>query len=240
MIAASPMSSSRITLAAAADAMRGGRVAAAADAYAGAAAINARDPRVLDGQQRVAEIQRDQQNAVDLATGSQLEAGEQWDQAVAHYRAVLQRHADLRFASRWPGAQRAPRRARPRARRLHRTSRATDGRCRTRGSAARTGTRRSEHQRGTATGHAARGAAHCAGCARAAGEPRAHLRQQHARQCHEGGRARHVPRRASWTLPPGQYTVIGRREGFRDVRFELNLPPGQRVAALSVQCTERI
>ena len=41
-------------------------------------------------------------------------------------------------------------------------------------------------------------------------------------------------------LPPGRYTVIGQREGFRDVRLELNLAPGQRDAALSVRCTERI
>jgi hypothetical protein len=41
-------------------------------------------------------------------------------------------------------------------------------------------------------------------------------------------------------LPPGQYTVIGRREGFRDVRRELNISPGQQRVALTVQCTERI
>jgi hypothetical protein len=42
------------------------------------------------------------------------------------------------------------------------------------------------------------------------------------------------------SLPPGKYTFIGRRDGFRDVRLELSLAPGQRVTALSVQCTERI
>jgi eukaryotic-like serine/threonine-protein kinase len=41
-------------------------------------------------------------------------------------------------------------------------------------------------------------------------------------------------------LPPGRYTVIGTRAGFRDVRRELNITPGQRTVALSVQCTERI
>ena len=41
-------------------------------------------------------------------------------------------------------------------------------------------------------------------------------------------------------LKPGRYTVIGRRDGFRDVRMELDLAPGQRDAALSIQCTERI
>ena len=42
------------------------------------------------------------------------------------------------------------------------------------------------------------------------------------------------------TLLPGRYTVIGTRAGFRDVRHELTITPGQRHAALSVQCTERI
>lgn len=41
-------------------------------------------------------------------------------------------------------------------------------------------------------------------------------------------------------LRPGTYTVIGRRDGYRDVRRELKIEPGQRSAALSVQCTERI
>ncbi len=41
-------------------------------------------------------------------------------------------------------------------------------------------------------------------------------------------------------LRPGNYTVIGTRDGYRDVRRELKIEPGQRSAALSVQCTERI
>lgn len=41
-------------------------------------------------------------------------------------------------------------------------------------------------------------------------------------------------------LRPGSYTVIGTREGYRDVRRELRIEPGQRSAALSVECTERI
>lgn len=41
-------------------------------------------------------------------------------------------------------------------------------------------------------------------------------------------------------LLPGRYTVVGTRAGFRDVRSELYITPGQRRAALSVQCTERI
>ena len=41
-------------------------------------------------------------------------------------------------------------------------------------------------------------------------------------------------------LKPGHYTIIGRRDGFRDVRLELDVAPGQQETKLSVQCTERI
>ena len=42
------------------------------------------------------------------------------------------------------------------------------------------------------------------------------------------------------TLRPGKYTIIGTRTGFRDVRREFSIEPGQRELSLSVQCTERI
>jgi tetratricopeptide (TPR) repeat protein len=42
------------------------------------------------------------------------------------------------------------------------------------------------------------------------------------------------------TLPPGRYTVIGTRVGYRDVRQEFAITPGLRTVAVSVQCTERI
>jgi hypothetical protein len=41
-------------------------------------------------------------------------------------------------------------------------------------------------------------------------------------------------------LYPGRYTVVGTRAGYRDVRLELNVAPGQRLIALSVLCSERI
>jgi serine/threonine protein kinase len=47
---------------------------------------------------------------------------------------------------------------------------------------------------------------------------------------------------ASYELPlaPGRYTVLGRRQGFRDVRHDLYIAPDQHGAMLTVQCTERI
>src|SRR5690606_11381497 len=85
-------------VAAGVEALRQGRVEAAEQAYGSAAAPRARDPRVIEGQQRIAEIHRDRRNAADLATGTGLEDTEHWEEAVAHYRGVLEREAGLRFA----------------------------------------------------------------------------------------------------------------------------------------------
>ena len=41
-------------------------------------------------------------------------------------------------------------------------------------------------------------------------------------------------------LPPGTYTVLGTRTGFRDVRRELKVRPGEAPAALVVRCEDRI
>ena len=41
-------------------------------------------------------------------------------------------------------------------------------------------------------------------------------------------------------LLPGRYTVVGTREGYRDVRREVVLPPGAAPAALTVRCEEPI
>jgi hypothetical protein len=41
-------------------------------------------------------------------------------------------------------------------------------------------------------------------------------------------------------LLPGRYTVVGTRNGYRDVRQEVVLPPGTPAAALVVKCEEPI
>ena len=41
-------------------------------------------------------------------------------------------------------------------------------------------------------------------------------------------------------LNPGTYVVLGRRSGFRDVRHEFVIEPGQRPPLIDVRCTERI
>ena len=41
-------------------------------------------------------------------------------------------------------------------------------------------------------------------------------------------------------LLPGRYTVVGTRNGFRDVRREVVLPPGIPASAVVVRCEEPI
>ena len=41
-------------------------------------------------------------------------------------------------------------------------------------------------------------------------------------------------------LKPGRYVVVGTRAGYRDVRRELNVEPGQAAPALTIQCVEPI
>lgn len=228
-----------VILAAAADAMRRGQVDEAESAYAQAAAIHPREVRVLDGQQRIAEIRRDRQNAEDLAAGTQLESAERWDEAVALYRRALERDASLQFAQ--DGLARSERRAaldRELADYMERPQRLV-----------------APAVRQAAQRALARGEASAAGSPRLASqlswlrgvldmakEPvHLELTSDNSTQVsvmQVGDLGMFQVRRL--TLPPGQYTVVGRREGFRDVRYVLELAPGQREMALSVRCTERI
>jgi tetratricopeptide (TPR) repeat protein len=41
-------------------------------------------------------------------------------------------------------------------------------------------------------------------------------------------------------LKPGKYTVVGKREGFRDVRHDVTIAPGSDQQTISVSCVERI
>jgi hypothetical protein len=194
---------------------------------------------VRDGQARVAEIQRSRRNADDLATGVMLERDEQWMQAVAHYQAVLGRDAALLFAQ--DGLMRSNRRA------------ALDQEL-------QDYLTRPERLSAVAV-QAAAAHAIIRGEASSGHQPRL-TEQIKALRAQLQLLATQVPvaitsdnttlvtvaqlgdlgvfRLRELALPPGRYTVIGRRDGFRDVRLELDIMPGQQQAALSVQCTERI
>lgn len=226
-------------LAAGAEALRSGRVADAGKAYERAAALDAEEPRVRDGQARVQEVLLDQRNARDLAVGAELERAERWQDALAHYQDVKSRDAELKFAQ--DGLTRSSRRA------------ALDEEL-------EDYLARPERLTAAPVRRAAE-LALARGEASSAAAPR--LQSQLVKLRAELGKLQvQVPvaltsdnsTRVSLTqvgelgsfterelqLPPGRYTFIGRREGFRDVRQELEITPGQRAASLSVQCTERI
>ena len=226
-------------LAQGASALAGGRIAEAERYYTRAGEMRADEPRVRDAQERIAEIRRSERNAADLAAGATLEEQEKWSEAVGHYREVLQRDASLRFAV--DGLARSERRAsldRELQDYLDRPQRLT-----------------AAAVRNAASLTLARGEAATPRSPRLTGQLQS-LRQQLAAldapvrveiASDNSTRVSMAPVGDLGTfslraldLPPGQYVVIGRREGFRDVRQELSISPGQQRAAVSVQCTERI
>lgn len=226
-------------LADAAAALQTGHVDEADAAYASAAQLRPGDARVLDGQQRVAEIRRDRRNAQDLAAGTQLESAEQWDQAVAHYRAVLEREADLLFAQ--DGLARSERRAALDAELadyLARPERLTSAAVR---QAAQRALARGQSTASNAPRLTTQLAQLRVSLDTLAEPVSLELNSDNSTMVSVTriGELGAFETRAL-NLPPGRYTVVGRRDGFRDVRFELDLAPGQPQTVLSVRCTERI
>jgi tetratricopeptide (TPR) repeat protein len=226
-------------LSAGANALRHGQIAVAQSAYRQAAEIDAEDARVRDGQQRVAEVLADQRNADDLATGAQFEEAEKWDEALALYREVLARDATLRFAQ--DGLARSERRAaidhelrdylaRP-ARLTAPTVQQAARRALARGESSAAGAPRLQQQLAQLR----------AQLEQLAVEVRVAITSDNSTKVSLAplGELGNFSSR-ELQLPPGHYTVVGRRDGFRDVRYEFEIAPGQGAAALSVQCTERI
>jgi tetratricopeptide (TPR) repeat protein len=222
-----------------ADALRRGRIEDAQSTYQQAALLDPDNARVQDGIRRVAEVLANERNTRDMAAGARLEEAEQWDEAVAHYREVLDRNAELSFAR--DGFARSESRA------------ALDHEL-------RDYLARPERLTAPAVQQAAERAL-ARGQASAGNAPR--LQQQlrelrtqlsqltvevsvaitsdnstHVSLAPVGDLGRFNSR--TLELPPGHYTLTGRRDGFRDVRYEFEIAPGQGARALSVQCTERI
>jgi tetratricopeptide (TPR) repeat protein len=222
-----------------AESLRSGRIADAGSAYQQAAEIDPDNARVQEGLQRVAQVLANERNTRDMAAGARLEESEQWDEAVTHYRAVLDRDADLGFAQ--DGLARSESRA------------ALDHEL-------RDYLARPERLTAPAVQQAAERAL-ARGQASAGNAP--HLQQQlqqlrsrleqltvEVRVAITSDNSTHVSlapvgdlgrfNSRTLELPPGHYTLTGRRDGFRDVRYEFEIAPGQVAKALSVQCTERI
>ena len=222
-----------------AEALGQGQLRAAESAYARAAALNPADPRAVDGQTRVAQVKTSQRNSQDLAAGVALERAERWDEAVAHYQAVLARDAGLLFAQ--DGQARADRRMlldRELQDYLDRPERLS-------AAAVRIAAERALARADATAPHTPRLGMQIA---RLRSVLQALATQVRVAITSDNSTAVSVTqlgelgvfRLREVELPPGRYTVIGRRDGFRDVRLELDIAAGQPAASLAVQCTERI
>jgi Protein kinase domain len=220
-------------------ALAAGRVDAADAEFKRAAALGGLDPRINEGQQRIAQIRRVDRNARDQALGVELEGLEKWPQAQDHYRDVLARDANLRFAS--DGLARSSRRValdRELQDYLDRPDRLV-------APAVRAAAHRALARGESTTAAGARLAAQL-------GQLKARLQQLDVPVRVELSSDNSTEvivasvgalgtfTRRELQLPPGQYTLIGRREGYRDVRRELTIMPGQQQAAVNIQCSERI
>jgi tetratricopeptide (TPR) repeat protein len=219
-------------------ALAAGRVDAAEAQYQRAASLGG-DARVRQGQERIAQIRRSDLNARDHARGIELEEQEKWNESLEHYRTVLARDDDLGFAI--DGLARSTRRAeldRELQDYLDRSERLTAPAVR---AAAQRALARGEATTGTTSRLASQLSQLKARLGALEEKVKVEISSDNSTVVFVApvgdlGSFEH----RELQLAPGRYTVIGRREGFRDVRRELNIAPGQQQAAVTVQCTERI
>jgi tetratricopeptide (TPR) repeat protein len=220
-------------------ALKAGKLDVAQSAYTDAARLRADDARARAGLAGVADARRRLQDARDQQGGLDLERQERWSEAVALYESVVARDAQLQFAQQ--GLDRSRKRA-ALAQQLEDFSARPE---RLAASAVR-----SSAQQVIARAQSIAGPAPVLG---AQIEKVVALLAPYAIEAHveiSSDNSTHVfigtlgdlgvflSREV--ILTPGRYTVVGTRAGFRDVRLELNVAPGQRKAALSVLCSERI
>ncbi|MEO8308381.1 MAG: protein kinase [Pseudomonadota bacterium] len=220
-------------------ALQAGKLDAAQSAYSEAARMRADDARVRDGLAGVAAARRRLQDSHDLQAGADLERQEKWADAVVLYESVVARDSQLQFAQQ--GLERSRKRA-ALARQLEDFSARPE---RLSASAVR-----ASAQQVIAAAQGIAGPAPVLGAQVArvrelltpyAIEAQVEISSDNSTRVFIGTvgdlgvfLSREV------LLSPGKYTVVGTRAGFRDVRLELNVAPGQRRAALSVLCSERI
>jgi tetratricopeptide (TPR) repeat protein len=220
-------------------ALKAGKLDVAQSAYSDAARLHTDDARARAGLAGVADARRRLQDARDQQGGMDLERQERWSEAVVLYEAVAARDPQLLFAQQ--GLERSRKRA-ALAQQLEDFS-------------ARPERLSAVAVRASAEQAIAR-AQSIAAPAPVLGAQVAKVREllaPYAIETHveiSSDNSTHVfvgtlgdlgvflTREV--VLSPGRYTVVGTRAGFRDVRLELNVAPGQRHAALSVLCSERI
>ncbi len=168
-----------------------------------------------------------------------LEITEQWNEAVAHYQAVLQRDASLLFAQ--DGLTRSTRRAALDAELADYLARPERLSAPAVHDAASRAVARGEATSPQAQRLAGQLTQLKAALQALAVRVRVAITSDNSTEVSVATMGQlGVFRVRELDLAPGRYTVIGRRDGFRDVRVELYLAPGQHDASLSVQCTERI
>jgi tetratricopeptide (TPR) repeat protein len=216
-----------------------GRVQLAETAYASASRLSPQHPQVVDGLARVQEIRTNQLNAKDLDTGMQLERAERWNEALAVYQTALSRDSKLLFAQ--DGVARVRRRAALDAELadyLARPERLT-------ASAVRLAAGRALARAEATTPRTARLAEQMATLQSKLSvltvPVRVELRSDNFTRVYVaplGDLGTFVSREVQ--LPAGSYTIIGRRDGYRDVRHEVNLGPAQNLTALTIVCGDRI
>jgi len=220
-------------------ALEAGSFAAARAAFARAGSIAPDSPMVADGLARVDEAERLQRIAGHRKQAAVTEAGENWRAALAEHEAALAQDATLTFAQ--EGRERTAARAE-----MQEALAAYIA------SAARLGDDEVLRE-ATALLQAARQVAPAG--------PR-HLVQVEglARLLDVMGRNLPVTllsdgnteitvyrvgrlgsfKRHDLELHPGTYTVVGQRDGYRDVRLTLTVKPGQAPAPLQIRCEDRL
>jgi eukaryotic-like serine/threonine-protein kinase len=216
-----------------------GRVQLAETAYTAASRMSPTHPQVIDGLARVQEIRTNQLNAKDLDSGMQLERAERWNEALTVYQSALNRDSKLLFAQ--DGVARVRRRAALDAELadyLARPERLTASAVR---SAADRALARAEATTPRTTRLAEQMAALQSKLAVLTVPVRVELRSDNVTRVYVaplGDLGTFASREVQ--LPAGNYTIIGRRDGYRDVRHEVSLGPDQKLPALTIVCGDRI
>jgi tetratricopeptide (TPR) repeat protein len=220
-------------------ALKAGKLDVAQSAYNDAARLRGDDARANAGLAGVAAARRRLQDARDQQGGLDLERQERWSEAVTLYESVIARDAQLQFAQQ--GLDRSRKRA-ALAQQLEDFSARPE---RLAASAVRSGAQQAIDRAQAITGPAPVLGAQVARVREllAPYAIEAHVEISSDNSTHVfigtlGDLGVFLSREV--VLSPGRYTVVGTRAGFRDVRLELNVAPGQRKAALSVLCSERI
>jgi tetratricopeptide (TPR) repeat protein len=220
-------------------ALQAGKLDVAQSAYTDAARLHADDTRARAGLAAVADARRRLQDARDQQGGLDLERQERWSEAVTLYESVVARDSQLQFARQ--GLDRSRKRA-ALAQQLEDFSARPE---RLAASAVRASAEQAIARAQAIAGPAPVLVAQVVRVrellAPYAIQAQVELSSDNSTRVFIatlGDLGVFLTREV--LLYPGRYTVVGTRAGYRDVRLELNVAPGQRLIALSVLCSERI